>query len=463
VKVETTCSASRAYRARWAHPTSAPVIALVIAGAIVLGLPGSTEAQVQTPDSTAALLRALHQRLDSLERVITELRSTRADTTETADELAALRAAAQAAAGPGETGTERTPAGSRTRSLQILNPEISVTGDVVGTFVSPDGESGSFSGVPREFEFSFQAALDPYTRTKIFVTRHEDFEIAGAPEHGHAEEEGDEGEEDGHTEEGLGFEIEEGYMYWVGLPGGFGAKVGKFRQEIGLYNRWHTHALLEVEQPLAMSVFLGEDGLAQTGVAVTFPSFTVGPATQTLTFEVTRGDNPVLFEEGSQLSYLGRFQNFWDLGASTYIQLGATGVYGKNPDLELESRLLGLDVSFRWTPSGQSLYRDFQLKGEWYFVDQDEGVESRAGDGGYVQANYRLNRRWIVGARADYVNSLDDDPNLVQVVPSLTWWQSEWVRIRLQYNMLRPEAGSPNHTALLQFVWAMGPHKHESY
>ncbi len=278
-----------------------------------------------------------------------------------------------------------------------------------------------------------------------------DFEIAGFPE------------EEGAEEEHGGFEIEEGYMYWVGLPGGFGAKVGKFRQEIGLYNRWHTHALFEVERPLATVSFLGEDGLIQTGAAVTLPSFTLGPTTQTITLEATRASNDVLFDGGSQLSYLGRFQNFWDLGGSAYLQLGATGVYGQNDEAEIESKLLGLDFSFRYTPPGRALYQDFQLKGEWYFAEQDVGPETFTGNGGYMQANYRASQRWILGARGDYVNRFEVAPDIYQFAPSLTWWQSEWVRIRLQYNLLKPDGEASNHTVLLQFVWSMGPHKHETY
>ena len=400
-------------------------------------------------DSVLALLRQTQLRLDSLERIVAQLGAEARTAREPVDDLAALRAAARAAA------AETTPAPqaeqqSRTRNLQVLNPEISVTGDIVGSFTAPAGAANTFSGVPREFEFSFQSALDPYTRTKIFVTREEDFEIAGLP---------DEGEE----EEAGGFEIEEGYMYWVGLPGGFGAKVGKFRQELGLYNRWHTHALFEVERPLAAVMFLGEDGLIQTGGAITLPTITIGPATQTVTFEVTRGDNEALFAGGNAPSYLGRFQNFWDLGASAYFQLGATGVIGDNDDLSLDSRLLALDFAFRWTPSGQSRYRDLQLKGEWYLAERDTDIEQLNGGGGYFQANYRLGLRWILGARADYVDGFGVGPDIFQLVPTLTYWQSEWVRIRLQHNYLKPTGLSGNHTLLLQFVWAMGPDKHETY
>ncbi len=415
------------------------------------GLPQPGHAQ---QDSTTTMLRSLLRRLDSLERVVADLRASQRDTTQAIDEVAALRTAARAAAGETASNAEGQ---SRTRNLQILNPEISVTGDVVGSMSAASQESAAFTGTPREFEFSFQAALDPYTRTKVFITREEDFEIAGAPE-----PEAPAANGSAPVEEARTFEIEEGYMYWVGLPGGLGAKIGKFRQEIGLYNRWHTHALPEVERPLATTTFLGEDGLIQTGASIALPTITLGSVTQSLTFEVARGSNEVLFERGSQMSYLGRLQNFFDISSASYLQLGATGVYGKNSEADLESRLLGLDLAFRWNP-GAGSYQDLQLKGEWYFLEQNAGPETLSGNGGYLQANYRLNRQWILGTRADHVNFVDNTPNIFQLVPSLTWWQSEWVRLRLQYNMLRPSGGDANHTVLLQFVWAMGPHKHETY
>ncbi|MGD2134809.1 MAG: hypothetical protein PVF27_01565 [Gemmatimonadales bacterium] len=407
------------------------------------------------PDSLDIEVRRLRARVDSLERLIQQLVREGRDTVRAGDELAALRRAAQEAAGraePPDTADQQ----SRTRSLQALNPEISVTGDIVGNYTAPAGEAGAASAAAREFEFAFQAPLDPYTRTKVFITRHEDFAIAGLEAlHAH---DGEAGEED----HGQGFEIEEGYLYWVGLPGGLGAKIGKFRQEIGLYNRWHTHALNEIDRPLAATTFLGEDGLIQTGLAVTLPTLTLGPATQTLVFQATRGSNGALFAEGSEPAFLGRFQSFWDLSTTSYLQLGATGVVGENDEVGLASRLLALDVAFRWTPP-QARFHDFQLKSEWYVSEREIGGLLETAQGGYAQANYRLDRRWVVGARADYVEGFGSVPAIVQVAPTITWWQSEWVRLRLQYNYVKPEGFDASHTVLVQAVWAAGPHKHETY
>lgn len=449
---------------------------LLLAVALLAGAPAASGAQEAAPDTVDAaavdsLLRRVQEleaRLDSVSALLSRLREEGAgEDTTGGDEVARLRAAARAAADEaGEAGEADTAGrgGSRTRDLSLLNPEISITGDVVGNWVRPAGGSSDGGFTPREFEFSFQAPLDPYTRTRIFVTRHEDFEIAGLEEALEGSRPEVLGEEEHHE---AGFEIEEGYLYWVGLPGGLGAKLGKFRQEIGNYNRWHTHALYEIDRPLAAMHFLGEDGLIQTGASLSLPSVTTGAGTHGVTLEAARGTNATLFDGGGDLSWLGRLNSFWDLSPSTFLQLGSTAVYGRNGDvaagIDLDSRLLTLDALFRWQPSGSSQARDLRLAAEWYLAEKDYGGVELSGHGGYLQASYRLDRRWVAGARADWLDGFGDAPKRVQLAPHLTWWQSEWVRLRIQYNYLKPEGLDADHTLLFQTVWAVGPHKHETY
>lgn len=432
-------------------------------------------------DSLRDRIRSMEARLDSLTAEIRRLRAegtpeaAPGEADEEEDELAALRAAAQETAGRAARDTSGR-GDSRTRNLSEMNPEISLTGDFVGSHASSDeeGEGGGLTAAPREFELSIQSALDPYTRMKFFLAHHEDLRVAGLGEagghgHGHGGVHADEEEGGGHgaEEEGGGgapggvFEVEEGYLYWVGLPGGVGLKAGRFRQEIGLYNRWHTHALFEVDRPLALTSFLGEDGLIQTGVGLTLPSVSAGPSTQTVYLEAARGENGALFEGSDELTWLGRLQSFWDLSPDAFLQLGTTSVYGENDPEALTSRLLSFDLYFRWSPSGRSLYRDLQVKSAWYLVDREEGGISETGSGGYLQAKYRMNRRWHVGVRGDYVDRFGEE--VYGLSPHLTWWQSEWVRLRLQYAWRKPADHEAGHTFMLQTVWAVGPHKHETY
>lgn len=423
-------------------------ICLLIALSLAGYAPENLSAQEAKVDSLEARIRELEARLDSLLAVLSRegLPDTAAEAA--AGELEALRAALQAAAAeqpPPDTAAGQT---SRVRNLNVLNPEISVTGDVVGTYTVPAEGRSKFSVVPREFEFNFQAALDPYSYTKVMVAYGQGFTIAGHPN-----------QDDGDGE----FHVEEGYFYYIGLP--IGLKLGRFRQEIGLYNRWHSHALFEIDRPLPTVAFLGDDGLLQTGLGLTLPVVTTGPVTHISSLEITRSENQALFGAAKEISFLGNFRSFWDLGASAYLQFGATGVYGENNDAAqpFDASLLAIDVSFRWRPPRQAMYKDFNLKAEWYFARRDFGANALKGDGGYVQANYRLNRRWIAGFRADYLDDYGAGGEVYQLVPSLTWWQTEWVFFRLQYNYLKPEAGDGNHTVLLQTVWSVGPHRHETY
>ena len=55
--------------------------------------------------------------------------------------------------------------------------------------------------------------------------------------------------------------VEEGYIYWTGLPGRLRVDVGKFRQQVGDLNRWHLHALPETEYPLVYQRYPRRRGL----------------------------------------------------------------------------------------------------------------------------------------------------------------------------------------------------------
>ncbi len=437
-------------------PRDRRAVAPVALAWVMVAAPMAAQQQPTRTDSLEARVGRLEALVDSLLR---ELRAARQAPEAAPDDLERLREAARAAAAAATPATADTggQAPSRTGNLNLLNPEISITGDFVGGHFDPADGGSSSTALPREFEISFQSALDPYTRTKIFFSREEELEIAGLEEA--IAVPGEEGEAEEH---GGGLDLEEGYLYWVGLPGSIGLKAGRFRQELGLYNRWHTHALFEVERPLVVSAFLGDDGLIQTGASLVLPSLQTGPATQTVTLEATKAGNK-LFDGGTDFSYLGRFQSFWDLGPSTYLQFGVNGLTGGNDEADLDASLIGVDIAFRWAPPSQARYRELTLKGEWYWADRDVDGVDFDGNGGYAQANYRWDRRWVTGLRADWLDGYGDGPSVFQLVPSLSWWQSEWVRLRLQYNYLKRAGLDADHTFLVQAVWAVGPHKHETY
>ena len=384
-------------------------------------------------DSLAAQVRQLRAKLDSLVAAMGPREPPQAAP---ADELAALRAAASQAAGGGAkdtaaaADTSNAPVG-RERNQSQLNPEIGVTGDVRAYAVPGEVQRNNFD--PREFEIGFQSALDPYSHTKIFVSI-ENGEVS----------------------------LEEGYAYWTGLPGRLRLDVGKFRQQFGELNRWHLHALPETEYPLAITTYLGEDGLAGTGISL-YRAFG-GLGTHELTAQVTSSSSDAeLFGGGGRPTFLGRLLNFWQLNGSTYMQLGGSFLYGTEPDSALRTMVGGLEFRLTWRPPARALYKEWTVRGELLALDKEFGGTGPTRLGGYVSSTYRLNQRFILGARYDYVESPEFGAITRQFIPSLTMWQSEWVFLRAQYQWRRVANAPDDHQIAMQAVWAIGPHKHETY
>lgn len=363
---------------------------------------------------------------------------------DTSDELAAIRAAAAQAGGapaPTPSGAAAdtnaapppAPEPQAPRNASALNPEISATGDV--RLVARDGRQRD-NGVAREFEVAFQSALDPYSDTKIFLTF--------------------ENEEVG---------VEEGYIYWTGLPGRLRLDVGKFRQQLGDLNRWHLHALPETEYPLVYQRFLAPEGLSGIGLSLytALPVSLLG-GTHEVWVQGTTAESETMFGEGHQPSLLLRLQNFWQLNRSTYTQVGITGLGGNDHDTDLRSRLAGLDFRLTWRPPEAGTRREVTFRAEGYRLHSSEAGITTNRYGTYLDITARLSRRWIAGTRYDWVESpRGADDTEWRLTPSLTWWQSEFVYLRLEgEHRNRDLEGSQNQLSL-QAVWAMGPHKHETY
>ncbi|MDH5589321.1 MAG: hypothetical protein OEZ37_04690, partial [Gemmatimonadota bacterium] len=84
--------------------------------------------------------------------------------------------------------------------------------------------------------------------------------------------------------------------------------------------------------------------------------------------------------------------------------------------------------------------------------------------GFWSTAEIRLGQRLLAGARYDRVeNPAQPDETAWLVSPTLTWWQSEFVRLRAEYDLLGQMENSRNGRFFFQVTFAMGPHKHESY
>jgi hypothetical protein len=395
-------------------------------GAPALTLPAAT-------DSVSLTLAELIKRLERL--VAARCRGAANDTV--SDDLIALRAAAAAAGGAPAAVPDTAPAGptqfiGRQRSGSALNPEISATGDV--RLVAQE-HGGRLEGDAHEFEVALQSTLDPYSNAKVILTFSND-EVG----------------------------VEEGYLYYTGLPGRLRADLGLIRQQVGDLNRWHLHALPESEYPLVYQRYLAPDGLSGGGLSLytTLP-VSIFHGTHEIWLQGTSAESDPLYGGGRHATLLGRVQNFWQLSRSTYGQIGFTALGGNSGD-SLRGRVLGADLRLTWRPPNAGTRQSLTLRAEGYrFRGHDFGVVTTR-YGAFADLNWQLSRRWILGTRYDYVET-PRGPRTTewQMSPTIMWWESEFVYLRLEGQHHHNQLAATQNRLLLQVVFSMGPHRHETY
>jgi Skp family chaperone for outer membrane proteins len=393
------------------------------------------------------------------------------------DEAAKLRALAESLAGEKEVEkpAEETVFKYAGLSLQQLNPEISVSGDFVGHYRHQDSTRERADAEMRGLELNFQSYLDPFSRMKATTHVHNDGEI----------------------------HLEEAYFTRFSMFENVNLDIGKFRQQFGVVNRWHEDALDQVEYPLAMRNILGDEGLAQTGASLDWTLPNWGNAYQGLTLQVTNPDNDRLFGEDTlgNPCLLFHYKNYRDLSRDRYLEFGLSGLLGWNDQWQvrrggmlqneydtLGTRVFGADLSYLWEPADRALYRNLEWRSEVYLMNRDilapddSGRDNLSAWGLYSYLQSRIARNLEVGVRYDYYEPESKDYANVsgaslaplaytandayrwQICPYITWWQSEFVKFRCEYDFADGRGmEGPEHVLWLQAIFAAGPHKHERY
>ena len=414
-------------------------VALLLALGLVAPAFASREATIeQIRAEITDLRREYEARIAGLERRLAQLEGEAAPAADAATDLERLRQAAREAAGDTPASPTTSPASTaaagRERNLNRLNPEISFTGSVLG--VTSDAGREEFS--LQEFELDLQSALDPFSRTRWTIAF---------------------GEE--------GVEVEEGYVLYNSLPGGLQLTAGKFRQQFGTLNRQHLHALPQSSYPLVLERLFGEEGLAQTGLSFAWLLPRPWATANEVVLQITSGENEEAFggELFDDLAVLARLNNFWEVSDATYFEWGLSGITGKTATGG-DSRVFGTDVTLNWQPPARAKYRALTWRTELLLSRRQDEVGMRhEAWGGYTYLEGLLRRNLWAGLRLDWTEDpLEPVRRLRGIVPYMTWWQSEFVRLRAEYGFLEDELTDESENRFaLQLTWAAGPHKHETY
>jgi len=415
--------------------------------AVTVGLFSAAATAAQTPDSVRARARA-----DSLARA-------RADSIRLVRELEAM----------GRQDTTRSVLPGQVRPTGSTNPRLlpdfSAVGDLIGDF-SPKGstqeDGGRFS--VREVELAVQAAVDPFFRGDVFLGISDVEKIS----------------------------IEQAFLTATALPWRLEARLGRFLMPVGKQNTTHRHDLHTVEHAYVVQRFLGEEGLKGTGVYLARVFAPFGFYQEVILTAVDRfGEAPedLVAEESpnkklSGLGYSARLRNYWDFSQSTNLELSASAMTGRreqpltvslgevNAALARQS-VVGLDLTYRWRPLQQGLYRSFLLQGELMKqfnhgkVLLPQGVDpadyagpARDFTGAYLFARYQVTQRGFLGGRFDWVQDPEaDGARLLAGTILHEFFPSEFSKLVVAFERRSLQGAGGTTRLLLQASFAVGPHK----
>ena len=426
-------------------------------------------------DEIGQMQRKHETEVNSLRKEIREIRKAQGIVPKEQSEAEELRHLAEEMAAKEDTREEpkETIFKDAGLALQKLNPEISVTGDIVNTY-DVDADTNRFDFDFRNLGIHFESYLDPYTRFKAAVP----VSTSSAS-------------------------IGEAYLTRHGIVNDVNFTMGKFRQQFGVVNRWHKHALDQVDFPLALRQIFGDGGLNQTGISFDWTMPPMFDSSQELIVQVTNGENDRVFSGNtiSVPSVLAHYKNYRDLSKDTYLEMGLTGLLGWNEEWDIMSggatvtekdyrhaACFGADLTVLWEPTEYMRYRNIEWKSELYWLNKGIVAPDNSGNdvinawGAYSYLQAKVSRTLDIGIRGDFympdvknyadISGLsleplayaEKDPYQWQICPYITWWQSPFVKFRLEYNHLDGRNfAQPEDRIMLQAVFAVGPHKHERY
>ncbi|HEY8176076.1 MAG TPA: hypothetical protein VIF32_10305 [Gemmatimonadaceae bacterium] len=405
----------------------------VLGAVLIVGITSSLTAQQTRADSIAKA------RADSI-ALVRELERMSRDTSR-----------AQA-----PTGTQQGPTNPR------LLPDFSAVGDFVGD-LSPNGstQENLCRFCVREVELAVQAAVDPFFRGDVFLGISDLEKIS----------------------------IEQAFLTTTSLPYGLEVRLGRQLLPMGKINVTHRHDLHTVEYPWIVQKFLGADGMKGTGVYVSKILAPFGFYQELIVTANDRiGEAPedLVTEEAHNkelggLAYHARFRNYLDISESSNFELSASALTGKTEQpvdvttaglpagitaVNARQSLIGGDLTFRWRPLEQGLYKSLILQAE--FMRQfNERLTSpgflgpgRDFNGAYTFARWQLTQRLYLGGRYDWVQ----DPELNGETFTagsgyLEWFPSEFSKLMVGYERTMPTGLDAVNRVLLQASFALGPHK----
>lgn len=293
-------------------------------------------------------------------------------------------------------------------------------------------------------------------------------------------------------------ELEEAFLTTRALPWGLQFKAGQYYTEFGRQNPQHPHVWAFVDQPLVLSRLFGGDGLRSQGARLAWltpaPWYSElylgaqnanGETVSSFLAEGAGGDPETLGgyalidRDGRNLDdllYSARWLNGFDLSDTLSMNLGFSGLIGPNASGQsTNTTIVGTDVYLKWQPAyGQRgfpfvSWHTETLQRRYEVGDSGDPVQEILKDWGlFSQALWGFRPGWVAGLRAEFAEaaggfSTADDPfrdRRKRLSPNLSWYPSEFSKLRLQYNRDWAEhlAAGNADSLFLQLEFSLGSH-----
>ena len=297
-------------------------------------------------------------------------------------------------------------------------------------------------------------------------------------------------------------ELEEAYAQSTSLPANLQAKAGQFFAAFGRQNAQHPHQWAFVDAPIILTRAFGPDGLRNIGAQASWlaptPFYTEatigvfdGQGSTAFGFRnpgdpdalgVDRFHGRATFDRTlhgpGDLLYVPRIASSFDLTDQQTLVIGASAAFGPN-DTGLENRteIYGVDFYWKWKALNadegfpfvswqtEALYERFEA-GADPTAPTPLPAETLRDWGFYSQVLWGFKPRWVAGLRGEYANGNDgafDSQDIfrgerTRISPALTFYPSEFCKLRLQYNYDHGELFGDAHSVWLQLEFLLGAH-----
>jgi hypothetical protein len=224
-------------------------------------------------------------------------------------------------------------------------------------------------------------------------------------------------------------------------------------------------------------------------------------------FAFRHADNDRGLEHVDDLLFAPRYAVSFDVADTQTLLVGASAAFGPNSrggdDAgNTDTQIYGLDFTWKWKPTRhqagfpfvmwqtEAMWRKYDA-GEFDWAEEEDGQIIDVGTGApallpgetlndyglYTQLLYGFKPRWVAGLRFDYVKgergdyerlnlALDGEPlgrdperaEWWRLSPNLTWFPTEFSKLRVQYNYDDRKGIGEDHSVWLQFEFILGAH-----